>query len=246
MLSRLKQHREKILSKNVMSALRTPFDLSQEWRKRSMTSRFRFILRFVCEEASLSYGVIKAWRNKQVLLSHNVKAGENVKIGARECILFIPKGGEVVLGDNVRINTPIEMVTNTLNFPEVKIKIGKNTSIGFNVAIRAGKSITIGEDCLIAPYVIITDTNAHPLDPDMRIKRMRIPDKEIRPVTIGNNVWIGERAIIAPGVNIGDGSIIGANSVVIKDIPENTVALGNPARVASWLKKQSKNSSVGK
>jgi len=161
----------------------------------------------------------------------------DVKVGNQPLRLFIPQGGHVTIGAHVKIYTPIELVTNTQNYDRVEISIGSWTTIGANVSIRAAKEISIGSYCLIAPNVTIIDTNAHPLDPDKRKRRERIPDSEIRPVKIGNNVWIGERAVINPGVSIGDGSIVGANAVVIKDVPENTVVLGNPARVASWLKK---------
>ena len=236
MLNRIRKLRQNILSSNPMSALRTPYDVGGEWRTRSLKSFIRFVLRFFYEEKYIVLGAFKVWLNRQILLSYNVKLGKNFQIGPERNIFLIPSGSKVTIGDNVKINTPIELSLNVMNFNNVTIDVGSETHIGFNVSIRAAKAIQIGENCLIAPSVIITDTNSHPLDPDKRLKRGYIPNDEIRPVKIGNNVWIGERAVITPGVRIGDGSIIGANSVVIKDVLENTIVLGNPARVVSWLK----------
>ena len=195
----------------------------------------RFFIRFFYEEITLLTGVYKSWLNRQILLSHNILIGTNFQIGPQNNILFIPEGGHINIGDDVKINTPVEFVTNTLNFKDVSISIGDGTHIGFNNSIRAAKRITIGKKCILAPFVTIIDTNAHPLDPDKRLKCERIPDHEIRPVEIGNNVWIGERAIITPGVRIGDGAIVGANAVVIKDVPEKTIVAGNPAKVVKKL-----------
>ena len=84
--------------------------------------------------------------------------------------------------------------------------------------------ITVGKNVLFGPAVTIA-TVGHPLRPDMR--EYMYTD----PVTICDNVWIGENVTICPGVTIGENSVIGAGSVVVKDIPANVVAVGNPCRV---------------
>lgn len=236
MKNHIRSLRQRFMNRNPLCNFRTPYDFRTEMRTRSWASGYRFIIRFVSEEMMLGLGVFKSWFNEQIIRSHNVDIGKNFQIGPQKCDFFIPKGGHIHIRDNVKFYTPIELVTNTQNFSDVKIVIGDRTTVGANVSIRAAKLITIGAYCMIARGVTIIDTNAHPLDPDKRIRRERIPDDEIRAVEIGNNVWIGEGAVICPGVTIGSGSIIGANSVVIKDVPENVVVLGNPARVASWLK----------
>ena len=240
MLKLIRDWRYNILKKNLKSNLRTPYHFWQEWKNRTLVSFSRFLIRFVCEELNILFGVITSWLNRQILLSYNVKIGSNFQIGPEKIKLFIPLGGRICIGNDVKVYTPIELVTNTINYKEVAILIGNGTGIGHNTSIRAARKVVIGENCLIAPFVTIIDTNAHPLDPDKRLRRERIPDDEIRPVEIGDNVWIGERAVIGPGVKIGNGSIVGANALVIKDVPENTVVVGNPARVASWLKKPEK------
>ena len=86
--------------------------------------------------------------------------------------------------------------------------------------------IYFGKDVRIGPSVTFTTTN-HAIDPDARI----IGEATSQSIWIGNNVWIGTNSVILPGVHIGDNSVIGAGSVVTKDIPPNVVAFGNPCRV---------------
>lgn len=104
------------------------------------------------------------------------------------------------------------------------IKLGENVYINFNCNFIDDGKITIGKNVLFAPAVTIA-TVGHPLDPKMREYMYTAP------VTIGDDVWIGAGAVICPGVTIGSGSVIGAGSVVTTDIPENSLAVGNPCRV---------------
>lgn len=105
------------------------------------------------------------------------------------------------------------------------ISIGANTFINFSCVILDVLPVHIGHDCQIAPSVQIY-TADHPLDPDVR----RTGLESGRPVHIGNNVWIGGGAIILPGVTIGDDAVIGAGSVVTRDVAAGAVVVGNPAR----------------
>ena len=86
--------------------------------------------------------------------------------------------------------------------------------------------IYIGDHVMLAPNVVIA-TAGHPIEPNLRKKAAQFNI----PVHIENNVWIGAGAVILPGVTIGENSVIGAGSVVTKDIPKNSVAYGNPCRV---------------
>src|SRR6185436_146034 len=85
--------------------------------------------------------------------------------------------------------------------------------------------IDVGDGCKIGPYVQIL-TADHPRDPELRKQRL----ESGRPVNIGHNVWIGGGAIILPGVTVGDDAIVGAGSVVTRDVPKGATVLGNPAR----------------
>jgi len=121
--------------------------------------------------------------------------------------------------------------------------IGKNCQIGDYVHIAAHQSVIIGDNCLVASKVYISDTNHGDYSGDNQ-SSPQIPPNErelvTKPVVIGDNVWIGENVCILPGVTIGSGSIIGANSVVNKDIPENSIAVGAPAKVVKAYDKTSK------
>lgn len=109
------------------------------------------------------------------------------------------------------------------------LKIGENCAINAFVHIWANETVTIGNNSMLAAHVQLA-TSTH----DYNHRPYR--DKRIdRPITIGNNVWVGGGAIILPGVTIGDNSVIGAGSVVTKDIPENSLAYGVPAKVVKVL-----------
>ena len=103
---------------------------------------------------------------------------------------------------------------------------GNNVYANFNLTLVDDTGIFVGDNVMFGPNVIIA-TAGHPVDPPLREK---VAQFNI-PVRIGKNVWIGAGAIVLPGVTIGDHSVIGAGSVVTKDIPPNVVAVGNPCRV---------------
>lgn len=106
------------------------------------------------------------------------------------------------------------------------IRVGKRFFANFNLTVLDEAYVTIGDDCFIGPSVSIY-TACHSTDPVERNTRY----EWAKPVTIGNNVWIGGNATILPGVTIGDNVTVGAGSVVVKDVPSNTVVVGNPAKV---------------
>jgi len=107
-----------------------------------------------------------------------------------------------------------------------QISIGKRFFSNFNFTVLDEAYVTIGDDCFIGPNVSIY-TACHSTDPVERNSRQ----EWAKPVTIGHNVWIGGSVTILPGVTIGDNVTIGAGSVVTRDIPSNSVAVGNPCKV---------------
>lgn len=110
------------------------------------------------------------------------------------------------------------------------IRVGERFFANFNFTVLDEALVTIGDDVFIGPNVSIY-TACHPLNPVERNTRAEWAE----PVSIGNNVWIGGSVTILPGVSIGDNCSIGAGSVVVKDIPANSVAVGNPCRVVKTL-----------
>ncbi len=111
-----------------------------------------------------------------------------------------------------------------------QISIGKRFFANFNFTILDEAPVTIGDDCFVGPNVSIY-TACHSTDPVERNTRQ----EWAKPVTIGNNVWIGGSVTILPGVSIGDNVSIGAGSVVVNDIPSNTIAVGNPCKAIKQL-----------
>lgn len=110
------------------------------------------------------------------------------------------------------------------------ISIGENFFANFNLTILDEAEVTFGDNVFIGPNVSIY-TACHPIEPGERNTSVEWSE----PVSVGNNVWIGGSVTILPGVTIGDNCTIGAGSVVVKDIPANSVAAGNPCRVKKTL-----------
>lgn len=129
------------------------------------------------------------------------------------------------------INLRIDIISYTNCNP--LLVIGKNVEINDYVHIGVAEGVSIGDNTLIASKVFISDHNHgnynddNQSSPDEKPILRKLKHSKI---TIGKNVWIGEFVAILPGVTIGDGAIIGAMSVVSKDIPANTIAVGSPAK----------------
>ena len=112
------------------------------------------------------------------------------------------------------------------NFGGRHVHLGKYVYTNFGVTFVDDTHIYIGDYTMLGPNVVLA-TAGHPIDPDLRRRGLQYN----LPVRIGNNCWLGAGVIILPGVTIGDNTVIGAGSVVTKDIPANVVAVGNPCRV---------------
>ena len=106
------------------------------------------------------------------------------------------------------------------------VHLGSHVYVNYNLTLVDDTHIYIGDHVMIAPNVVIA-TGTHPIHPELRRKEAQYN----LPVHIQDNVWLGAGCLVMPGVTIGENSVIGAGSVVTKDIPENVVAVGNPCRV---------------
>jgi acetyltransferase-like isoleucine patch superfamily enzyme len=119
-------------------------------------------------------------------------------------------------------------------FPPFYSDFGKNISLGKRIFINSGckfqdqGGVTIGDDCLIGHNTVLATLN-HDLSPSRRA------DMHPAPIVIGRNVWIGSNVTVLPGVTIGNNAVLAAASVVTKDVPENSVVVGSPARVVRSL-----------
>ncbi|MGF1684679.1 sugar O-acetyltransferase [Photobacterium minamisatsumaniensis] len=104
------------------------------------------------------------------------------------------------------------------------IKLGSNFYSNHGCVILDGAAVSIGDNCLFGPNVVIA-TPGHPLDPVARARG----DEYAKAITIGHDVWLGANVSVCPGVTIGDNVVVGAGSVVVKDLPSNSVCVGSPA-----------------
>jgi Acetyltransferase (isoleucine patch superfamily) len=142
-------------------------------------------------------------------------------------------GGPVSIGDfTTLIATSDKKIRLSAWFVDERsgnIKIGKCCLICPGTRITSATAVTLGDDCMLAQDVYITDSDWH----DLYDRTLSIGNTH--EVKIGNNVWIGDSAIVCKGVTIGDNAIIGAGAIVVKDIPANAIAAGNPAAVIRYL-----------
>ncbi|MDB5059869.1 MAG: lacA 2 [Chloroflexi bacterium] len=131
--------------------------------------------------------------------------------------------GTIIIGSHVRIHStvvPIELAA----MPGAVLEIGDNTFVNYGVSISCHQSVLIGRDCLLGSYVNIMDNTWHDV-----LERQQLPAS--KPVVLQDNVWLGNRVIVLPGVTIGHDAVVGAGAVVSRDIPPRSVAVGVPAQV---------------
>lgn len=128
------------------------------------------------------------------------------------------------VGEDVAIRPPFHVDYGS------RISIGARTFANYGLVALDVAAITIGDDVQIGPNVQLL-TPTHPLEPGPRRDKW----EAARPITIGDNVWLGGGAIVLPGVTIGEHTVVGAGAVVSRDLPANVVAVGNPARVVRRL-----------
>jgi acetyltransferase-like isoleucine patch superfamily enzyme len=134
--------------------------------------------------------------------------------------------GKAIFGNNSFIlATPVGVNISVEN--GAILTVGDKFFMNFGTSLVVRGETRIGNNVMLAPYASITDDNQHETEPGSITFK--------GPVIIGNNVWIGTSAVVNPGVSIGDGSVIGANSVVSRDIPPSSFAAGAPARVIRKL-----------
>ena len=157
----------------------------------------------------------------------DLRVGRGVRLG-RGVYISVVKGGRLALGDRVNIDTNAYLVA------EGALTIGADSYVGMGAVIAAGEEVSIGPDALIAAYATIRDY-------DHRFDGLDAPYRDqgnvCSPIRIGANVWIGTKATILRGVEIGDDAIIGANSVVTRTVESATVAVGSPARIVKQVRR---------
>ena len=137
--------------------------------------------------------------------------------------------GRIVIGERVQLVSTVATLELVAE-PGGTLEIGARSLVNFGCSIVALDRVTIGPRALIGPHCMIMDTAFHDVDPERRLE-----PPTAKPITIGENVWLGARVVVLPGVTIGDDSVIGIGSVVTHDIPSRSVAVGVPAKVVKAL-----------
>ena len=156
--------------------------------------------------------------------------GQRVRVWGK---LRVANYGQMIIGDRVRlVSEPavLELVAGRNG----RLEIGERSFINYGGSISAHKLVKIGPRCNIGPHVLLMDNNFHRLEPD---RRDEMPPS--RPIVLEENVFLGARVIVLGGVTIGRDSVVGAGSVVTRDIPPGVIAAGNPAKVIRPLNDES-------
>lgn len=137
--------------------------------------------------------------------------------------------GKLYIGDRVRFSS----VVSTLEIgvgPNGTLEIGDRVLVNHGSSLAATKLLRIGDRCNIGSQVILMDNSFHGIDPERRDE-----EPEPQPVVLEDNVWLAARVIVLPGVTVGKNSVVGAGSVVTRDVPPNVLAAGMPAKVIRSL-----------
>lgn len=187
---------------------------------------YRNLIRFMYDGFRIFF------HNKQAclyFLFHNCKLYKPLFVSDIRYILL--KGRVVILK-----GTRIEFYKVSTTYDPL-LSIGNKVLIGYNCSFLVSGKLTIGNDCMIASNVLITTEN-HGID----LTKGNYINQPLnsKDVIIGNNVWIGEKCVILPGVTIGDNCVIGASSVVTKNVPKDCIACGNPAKVIKYFNYEKK------
>jgi len=159
-----------------------------------------------------------------MLRSKCTSVGRNLKCDGD--IPLIEGSGDIIIGDNVFIgNKGAWFVTPKIHEKPV-LRIGSNTVVNYRTVISVVTNVTIGNNCLIAEETKIFDNNSHGIDYTNR----KMTEKDVGPITIEDNVWIGMNSIIMKNVTIGMGAVVAAGSLVTKNVPPLTLVGGVPAK----------------
>ena len=181
-----------------------------------MLRRIAYLARRIADAASIL--------NAQWHLLGKARLPLSVRLTGR---LHVTGEGELVIGHGVSfVGTvvPVELGT----YSNGRIEIGDLTFINYGSSITARASVKIGSHCFIGHYTFIMDNNQHDI-----VRHSELPTSA--PVIIEDNVWIGAKAVILPGVRVGRHAVIGAGSIVTNDVPPFCVVAGNPARILRYL-----------
>ncbi len=171
----------------------------------------------------------------KLYMRKKIKFGDGVNIENNVIIDALSKDG-VSIGNNVKIGDFTRILcTGTIKNIGSGIKIGNNCGVGENCFFGAAGGIEIGNDVIMGQNVRFHSENHNYSNLELPIRLQGVTNKGIK---IGNNCWIGSGAVFLDGVSVGDGCVIGANTLVNKSIPDNSIVAGNPVRIIKSRKNQ--------
>ena len=223
----MRRQLEKILGLNTpLPSFLTTAETAEYLVQKVLGSYLRgFLMRYRFKQCS---GRLFIGRHCRLIFPRFISLGRDVYIGAYSILNGLSKKG-MKIGNHVRIHEYAWIqATSRLNEPGEGLEIGEDTYIGPHCYLGAGGGIKIGKNVLFGGYVQCLAENHRFQDVTRPIGEQGVSRRGIE---IGDDVWIGNQAIILDGVHIGAGSVIGAGSIVTHDIPPKSVAAGNPAKV---------------
>lgn len=169
--------------------------------------------------AVLRYLVIKLFFGKKL-------KSKTISMIGRNCNFHIPKGGKVICKERIILDD------DTMILAKGKIELGKQFGMNKYSRIVAHEKIEIGDFVTIGQMVSILDhDHAYQLEDG----KLKLNGYKTAPIKIGNNIWIGDKCTILKGVTIGDNVVVGAHTLVNKDVPANVIVGGNPARILKHI-----------
>jgi len=161
-------------------------------------------------------------------------------VGERLSLIALPRvigHASIVIGDDFRLSGTLAIVSGR-TFDKPVLSIGNRVFLGHDVEISCNREVVIEDDVMVAGCCRISDNDGHSVDMERRINGMPPSPDEVHPVRICRGAWIGFRSFILKGVTVGEGAVVGANSVVTRDVPPHTVVAGSPARVVMAIATQ--------
>jgi acetyltransferase-like isoleucine patch superfamily enzyme len=167
----------------------------------------------------LRHDMRRWWTTRGAQVGLSVHVDRNVRLLRHPSNVRI--GDHVMLKEGVRI-CPAQ--------PDAFIEVGENTTVGYHGFLFASAGISIGRDCLIAPFCYLVDANHGVAAGEL----IREQDMTASPISIGNGVWLGARVTVLSGVTIGAGAVVAAGAVVREDVPDNAIVAGMPAQIKGY------------
>ncbi len=163
----------------------------------------------------LIHALYRAWFLRGAgTVGHGVHVDLNVRL--------LRHAGNIHIGDHVILKEGARLCSAQ---PAALIKIGDWTTIGYHVFVFASAGVTLGRNCLVAPFCYLVDAN-HGIRRDEVIRNQKLC---AAPIVIGDDVWLGTRVVVLPGVRIGTGAVVAAGSIVTRDVPDYAIVAGTPA-----------------